>query len=311
MRRKILAVTLILGLMASMIAGCGTEKVAETVMNTEVEANDTQITENNNVDIEKIEETETVSEDITEDTVYSEENYKEQRDIFVVEHIDSGDGTQIDLTDAEQVNGPFILQESIDIYSYFFTYAGYTKPNIRITMIKRVGDWVFVPFAESSFLVKAEEFDRAAVLKETENENPGYTANNTDSGVEASPTSEIPAQTGNSNPDSETVVASEDAPQTEATVTTTYTEEEVISIFRSTLESNGIQWYPDSSEYAQWPEAGPSGGMGWGIENISMSTPYEDSMKSVEGFQFAGWQYYYLESQGSSNGYVHLKLYSG
>ena len=85
----------------------------------------------------------------------------------------------------------------------------------------------------------------------------------------------------------------------------------MISIFRSTLESNGIQWYPDSAEYAQWPEAGPSGGMGWGIEDISMTDPYGDAAGTVEGFKFGGWEYYYLESQGSSNGYVHLKLYSG
>lgn len=42
-----------------------------------------------------------------------------------------------------------------------------------------------------------------------------------------------------------------------------------------------------------------------------MSDPYGDAAGTVEGFQFAGWKYYYIENQGSSNGYVHLKLYSG
>ena len=89
---------------------------------------------------------------------------------------------------------------------------------------------------------------------------------------------------------------------------TTYSEAEVISIFRSTLESNGIQWYPNVFPNS---EAGPSGGMGWGIEDISMTDPYGDAAGTVEGLQFGGDKYYYIESQGSSNGYVHLKLYSG
>lgn len=304
MRRKILIVVSMLGLIAS-IAGCGVEKEDEKIMNVEAESVQTQTTENNNVDIEEIEKTE--SEDKTDiETVYNEEDYTEERDIFVYKNIDSGDGTQIDFTNEEQVNGPFILQESIDIYSYFFTYAGYTKPNIRVSIIRRVGDWVFIPFAQSSFLVKAEDFDRVAVLKE--NENSEYTENNTDTEIESPPTPEVPTQTENSTDSgNETPVASDTNSQTEVAVTT-YSEEEVISIFRSTLESNGIQWYPDVYPNS---EAGPSGGMGWGIENISMTDPYGDSVKSVEGFQFTGWNLYYLESQGSSNGYVHLKLYSG
>lgn len=42
-----------------------------------------------------------------------------------------------------------------------------------------------------------------------------------------------------------------------------------------------------------------------------MTDPYGDAVGTLEGLQFVGHTTYYIESQGSSNGYVHLKLYSG
>lgn len=314
MRKKMLSIILMVVLVAS-LAGCGSDNEEKAATSAKTESSATEIVENELVaDTEKVTEAESTKENEAE-VSYSAEDYEEQKDIFVYKYIDSGDGTQIDFTNEEQIDGPFILSESIDIYSYFFTYAGYTKPNIKVDIIRRIGDWVFVPFAKSSFLVKAEDFDKVAVLNaKTENAiNEDYANAETES-ASTGQQEKTPSQNeGSANSEEEVAPASETAPQEEtpAPAVTTYTEEEVISIFRSTLESNGIQWYPDSVEYAQWPEAGPSGGMGWGIEDISMTDPYGDAAGTVEGFKFGGWEYYYLESQGSSNGYVHLKLYSG
>lgn len=308
MTKKILIGILTVGIIAS-LAGCGSieENMADVAS---VQINEDTMEEGsiNTTGVKEI-----AFGDKTE-MVYNEEDYGEQKDIFVYKNIDSGNGTQIDFTNEEHVDGPFILSESIDIYSYFFTYAGYTKPDIKINSVGRIGDWIFIPFAQSSFLVKAEDFDRVAVLEEKETD---LAENNTGTEMEtvvAAQEKATPTKTEESaNSNNEVASASETVPQAEesAPAVTTYSEEEVISIFRNTLENNGIQWYPDSAEYAQWPEAGPSGGMGWGIENISMTDPYGDAAKTVEGFKFGGWEYYYLESQGSSNGYVHLKLYSG
>lgn len=310
MRKKMLSIILMVVLVAS-LAGCGNSNEEKVDTSAKTESSATEIVENEPVaDTEKATETESTKEKDAEAS-YSAEDYEEQKDIFVYKHIDSGDGTQIDFANEEQIDGPFILSESIDIYSYFFTYAGYTKHNIKVDIIRRIGDWVFVPFAKSSFLVKAEDFDRVAVLKEkTEN-----TINEDNANAETESASTGQAKTasqneGSANSEEEAAPASNTAPQEEtpAPAVTTYSEEEVISIFRSTLESNGIQWYP--SVYPN-SEAGPSGGMGWGIENISMTDPYGDAAGTVEGLQFGGDKYYYIESQGSSNGYVHLKLYSG
>lgn len=310
MRKKILSVILLIGITAS-LAACGSGGTEKKKEKSEVETVSVEPTVD---DVKKTEETEEVSEPVLADnaeteTSHNADDFEEQKDIFIVKHIDTGDGTEIDFTNQEIINGPFTLGESVDIYSFYFTYAGYTKPNIKIDDVWKVDEWIVVPFAQSSFLVKEEDFNRVATLKDK-------TTSTMEEAVNAE--SESAAMEQNTAPQEKTsgeiASVSEPVPQEETpapTPVTTYSEEEVISIFRSTLESNGIQWYPNSAEYAQWPEAGPSGGMGWGIEDISMTDPYGDAAGTVEGFKFGGWEYYYLESQGSSNGYVHLKLYSG
>lgn len=312
MRKKILSVILLIGITAS-LAACGsggTEKKKEKSEMGTVSAEPTVS------DIKKTKETEEVSEPALADNVETEtshnaDDFEEQKDIFIVKHIDTGDGTEIDFTNQEIINGPFTLGESVDIYSFYFTYAGYTKPNIKIDDVWKVDEWIVVPFAQSSFLVKEEDFDRVATLKEktASTMEDAVNAESESVAMEQNTASQEKETSGEMVSVPEPVAPKEETPA--PAPVTTYSEEEVISIFRSTLESNGIQWYPDSAEYAQWPEAGPSGGMGWGIEDISMTDPYGDAAGTVEGFKFGGWEYYYLESQGSSNGYVHLKLYSG
>ena len=308
MKKKILSVILTIGLTVSVV-GCGTKEKAEesisTDINVETESSETEAAENESVDMK---DSNAMSMDNAETEIsHNVEDYEEQKDIFIVKHIDTGDGTEIDFTNQEVINGSFTLGDSIDIYSFYFTYAGYTKPNIKIDDVWKVDEWIVVPFAQSSFLVKKEDFNRVATLKEKKNSTTEE-AVNTESASAA-----IEQNTASQEKETSSEVASvpESVPQEETpapTPVTTYSEEEVISIFRSTLESNGIQWYPNVFPNS---EAGPSGGMGWGIEDISMTDPYGDAAGTVEGLQFGGDKYYYIESLGSSNGYVHLKLYSG
>lgn len=306
MKKRILSVILIIGITASLVA-CGSDGTGKKKEKSEMETVSAEPAVN---DVKKVEETEEVSEpalaDNTEtETSHNADDFEEQKDIFIVKHIDTGDGTEIDFTNQEIINGPFTLGESVDIYSFYFTYAGYTKPNIKIEDVWKVDEWIVVPFAQSSFLVKAEDFDGVAVLKEKTNST---TEDNIDTESESASMQQDKASQKDSG-SSETAPAPETTTQENVPApVTTYSEAEVISIFRNTLESNGIQWYP--SVYPN-SEAGPSGGMGWGIEDISMTDPYGDAAGTVEGLKFGGDKYYYIESQGSSNGYVHLKLYSG
>lgn len=155
MKKKILSVILTIGLITS-IAGCGNKEKAEenvnTDINVETESSETEAAENEFVDMKG---NDTPSTDNAEtETSYNVDDLEEQKDIFVVKHIDTGDGTEIDFTNQKIINGPFTLDESVDIYSFYFTYSGYTKPNIKIDGVWKVDEWIVVPFAQSSFLVK-------------------------------------------------------------------------------------------------------------------------------------------------------------
>ncbi|MCM1236845.1 MAG: hypothetical protein NC489_42760 [Ruminococcus flavefaciens] len=312
MRKKMLSIALMVALVAS-VAGCGNSNEEKTVTSTKTEYDASETVENEPVaETEEVVEMETAGEE--KEALHNADDYEEQKDIFMVKHIDIGDGTEIDFTNEEIIDGPFVLPESIDIYSFFFTYAGYTKPNIKISSVGKVDDWIVVPFAQSSFLVKAEDFDRVAVLKaKTENT---IKEDDTKTEVEsASVKQEVSAtqNTGSSSTASEIVPAPTAEPQKEvpAPVVTTYSEAEVISIVEGALRDAGFRKPEEKMTAEELAMFGPTAGMGWGIENISMTDPYGDAAGTVEGFQFAGWTTYYIESQGSSDGYVHLKLYSG
>ena len=289
MKKRLLSVILMIGITASLTAcgSGGTEKKKEKF---EIETVSAEPTVD---DVKKTEETEEVSESALADNAETEtsnnaDDFEEQKDIFIVKHIDTGDGTEIDFTNQEIINGPFTLGESVDIYSFYFTYAGYTKPNIKIDDVWKVDEWIVVPFAQSSFLVKEEDFNRVATLKEKSSTTEDVA--NAENGSAAVEQNTAPQEktSGEMASAPEPVAPKEETPV--SAPVTTYSEAEVISIFRSTLESNGIQWYPDSAEYAQWPEAGPSGGMGWGIEDISMTDPYGDAAGTVEGFKFGQYE---------------------
>ena len=87
-----------------------------------------------------------------------------------------------------------------------------------------------------------------------------------------------------------------------------YTVDEVISIVRSTLENGGMMWYPDVFPDS---EAGPSGGMSWGMDWVPMDDPQTYANSLLEGFQYQGFDLYYLEYQYVENNKVVFKTYFG
>lgn len=148
MRKKILSIILIIGITAS-LAACGSGGMEKKKEKSEVETVSVEPTVD---DVKKTEETEEVSEPALADNAETEtsnnaDDFEEQKDIFIVKHIDTGDGTEIDFTNQEIINGPFTLGESVDIYSFYFTYAGYTKPNIKIDDVWKVDEWIVVPLS--------------------------------------------------------------------------------------------------------------------------------------------------------------------
>ncbi len=84
-----------------------------------------------------------------------------------------------------------------------------------------------------------------------------------------------------------------------------YTVDEVISIVRSVLESGGMKWYPDVYPNSE----DPTGGMSWGMDWVPMDDPQTYAESLLRGFQYQGFDVYYLEYQYVENNKVVFKTY--
>lgn len=292
MKKKILSIFLMIGLVASLVACGSNDKETETT-SAEVVQKDAseEVVEEPATSGNKVSEEKSKEEAVSE--VKEEMEYTEQRDIFVVKDIDIGDGTEIDLSKQETINGPFVFTETIDIYSYFFTYAGYTKPDIEVHSVGKVGDWIFVPFAQSAFLVKAEDFDRVAVLKDNGNES-----------ATVQEVAEIPEVIGEEPSVGESAA---EVPTVETSVETTpssnkYTPEEAIAVYRSAMEAGGMTWDPSIKNVTSW-------GTGWiYLEKGQPEWCASTNLESAAMGDSAGrsWTKYYLEVTGSDENAVYV-----
>lgn len=295
MKKKILSIFIMIGLAAS-FAACGSDGKETETASTEVvqkdaleEAAEEPVASGNRESEEKSKE-ETVSD------IKGEVEYTEQRDIFVVKQIDTGDGSEIDLSKQETISGPFVFTESIDIYSYFFTYAGYTKPDIEVHSVGKIGDWIFVPFAQSAFLVKTEDFERVAVLKDKGGKNEEIQeVVEIPEVISEEPTADEPVA---KVPETETPTA--EAPtQVESNK---YTPEEAIAVYRSAMEAGGMTWDPSLKNGGSW-------GTGWiylekGQPEWCASTNLESAAIGNHGGD--SWTRYYLEVTSSDENAVYI-----
>ena len=241
MKRNFIAILITVILLVSFV-GCGSGKEEEQTMqdSAQTDTSESESVQFGNMEKDISEESPEVS---ASGDINGENEYIEQRDIFVCSKIDIGDGTEIDFSNQESISGPFVFTESIDIYSYFLTYAGYTKPNIEIHSVGKVGDWIFVPFAQSSFLVKADDFDRVAVLQDKGEEFVAV----------QDTTDTLPTEKDMQavrEPVAETTV---EAP---VQISDKYTPEEAVSIYRSLMEAGGMTWDPSLKDVTSW-------GTGW------------------------------------------------
>lgn len=295
MKKKILSIFIMIGLAAS-FAACGSDGKETETASTEVvqkdaleEAAEEPVASGNRESEEKSKE-ETVSD------IKGEVEYTEQRDIFVVKQIDTGDGSEIDLSKQETISGPFVFTESIDIYSYFFTYAGYTKPDIEVHSVGKIGDWIFVPFAQSAFLVKTEDFDRVAVLKDKGGENEEV--------QEVAEISEVISEKSTVD-EPEAKAPAEETPEEESPTpveSNKYTPEEAIAVYRSAMEAGGMTWDPSLKNGGSW-------GTGWiylekGQPEWCASTNLESAAIGNHGGD--SWTRYYLEVTSSDENAVYI-----
>ncbi len=295
MTKKIVEMILMIGIFASFM-GCGNSNVESMGMETSnigVASSVSAVTGDS--EIQNVEAKEINASALAEE---EECTYIERTDIYMVDHIDSGDGTQIDRNSMEEVREQYKLSDSIDIYSYFGTYAGYTKPEIEIMTICMNDEWVMVSFKECSFNVKREDFERVAVEK----------GSNTEEMASVSATDEIVPVVE----DKVASVEAEKEPAAEPPVvetpvvaeSTKYTPEEVFATYRSILEANGMIWDPSIKDIVSW---------GTGMltyDNIEAQT-----QNDLAGFAYGDGAgnpktHYYMEITGSDETYIYFTRWS-
>lgn len=289
MMKKTMEMILTVGMLVSLI-GCG-NRSSESV-DVDVENIETMEIEAGNQDNE--------TENVNASTSVEEKKYTyiDKTDIFMVDHIDSGNGTQIDSNSMEEIREEYKLSDSIDIYSYFGTYAGYTKPEIEIMTISMNDEWVMVSFKECSFNVKREDFERVAVAKENAREEIASVpiADEVVPVVEDKVASvEAEKEPAAEPPVVETPVVEE---------STKYTVEETIEIYKNTILAGGINWNPSIKEFASW-----------GTGFIDRSNPEAVAYAELEGMAYGDGAgnsntQYYFEVTGSDENYVYVTVWA-
>lgn len=89
---------------------------------------------------------------------------EEQEDLYIYDCIYESDKKFLNLDNFNPNDDtPYHLTESLDLYLDTGTLTGVTKPDTYVNNVRRSGDgWVFIPFRQTSFFAKEEEFDKLA-----------------------------------------------------------------------------------------------------------------------------------------------------
>lgn len=222
----------------------------------------------------EVKEDETVSEEINEPT-YTVTDMDKTMYAKQSVNIRKGPGTEYDKVGSLTTNTEVTVTGKTDNNWYRINYNGIES------------------YVNCNYLV-----DEKVVVNTTPSDTDGNTNENENNSVETSPTYTIEDMINS-------VEITPEAPEAK------YTAEEVISIVRSTMESNGIVWSVDYASPEDVAEFGPDLGMSWGLCEVPMDDPYTYANGMVEGSLYQGFDLYYLEYLYTENGYVVLKTYFG
>lgn len=95
--------------------------------------------------------------------------------------------------------------------------------------------------------------------------------------------------------------------------TSNYTEEEkkILSIFETTLRNAGFSKTTDIMTSEEIEMFGPDVGMGWGEETVTLSNAQQIANGLVDFMNTRGYNTFYIEILGTSNGETTLRVYNG
>lgn len=117
--------------------------------------------------------------------------------------------------------------------------------------------------------------------------------------------------TNNSNTDNG---GGNNTPTPEPTPTTPavdYSASDVVTVIESTLRGSGFIKPEDIMTAEEMAEWGPTGGMGWGEEKVSLSNAQYIADGLVDYMRSSGYTMFYIEVLGMSDGVVTIRFYRG
>ena len=277
----------------------------ESVENSQVGSIESETMESSTVDISDEKEMDAnVEESIT---------YMEQGNLFLLENVVHNPENNVDMNALKPDGKKYKLVRSVGIYDTDNTLAGYTKEDFQIHVVASDDEWSYCDFGASTnnYLVKTEELmdaisdeDKEKLLVASATPTPAPSPSPTK--VPETPKVETPKAESTpavSEPVVDiSVVAQPIEEQPVVIENDKYTPEEVIAIYRSVMESNGIIWDPSIKEFASW---------GTGFFYLEKGWIDANAYSDVEAFQFAGgtgtpWTLYYLEVTGFDEDCVYV-----
>lgn len=299
MKKK--TVGLLLALMTAVsLTACGTKNIANEAVAME---SNIIVTEETGLIVEELPIPETIE---TEEPIYID-----YEDLYLADNYLKVGREKLEAVDTDNLEETFekcVLSESVDLYNFEGTWVGYSKPDIKVILFGTNDKWAEVSFAKTILYIPKENFDLVAMTPVEEPE--------TEEVVLAKAEETTPKQeTTPSKPKTETPVPATSKPvvvepsttepivepETPVVDNTKYTPEEAIAVYRSIMESNGIQWDPSIKEFASW-------GTGWIY--LTKGQPEWAGNSSVESYRMGSggkpWTKYYLEVTGSDENAVYI-----
>lgn len=235
--------------------------------------------------------------------------------MFLLENVVHNPENNVDMNALEYDGRKYELVKSVGIYNTDNTLAGYTKENFQIQVIVSNDEWSYCYFGDEAdgYLVKTEDLmdaisdeDKEMLLVASATPTPAPTPSPSPTKVPETPKVETPKVESTptvSEPVVDIPVVAQPVEEQPVVVESNkYTPEEVIAIYRSVMESNGITWDPSIKEFASW---------GSGYFYLEKGWIDANAYSNVEAFQFARgtgkpWTLYYLEVTGSDEDCVYI-----
>lgn len=291
------------------LSGCGNiaeDVLAGNIENTQVESIETQT---ESMDIESTDINGPAIGDIQD-----EPTYKEQGNLYLLENVQHNPENNIDMDALAPDGRTYELVKSVSIYHTDNTLAGYTKEDFKVHVVTSNDEWSYCDLGAKTenYLIKTDELIAAMSDKDKEmliaasatpTPAPVPTAEppKTEPSVAEIPKTETPPTVSEPVVDIP-VVATPVEEQPAVVENDKYTPEEVIAIYRSVMESNGITWDPSIKEFASW---------GTGFFFLQKGWIDENAYSSVESFKMGDsggnpWTLYYLEVTGFDEDCVYV-----